>query len=104
VANKQAAPSCTAWRSIAPVSVVELEDNGDILAPLKRVRDKYVAKADELKEKAFGENRAAILEAAATYIEMAELVGRLIYAIDGATYEEPVAPVDKTEKITSEKA
>jgi hypothetical protein len=35
---------------------------------------------------------------------MAELVGRLIYAIDDATYEEPVAPVDKTEKITSEKA
>ena len=37
------------------------EDDGNVLLPLERVRDKYNAKAAELKEKAFGDNRKLIL-------------------------------------------
>ena len=54
------------------------EDDGNVLLPLERVRDKYNAKAAELKEKAFGDNRKLILAAAETYTRMADSVERLI--------------------------
>ena len=48
------------------------EDTGDILVPLKRVRDQYTARAMEF-EKA---NKSHL---AAYYREQAENVGRLVY-------------------------
>ena len=91
----------SAWKSVAPTAV-SVSDDGDILQPLKRVRDKYIAKAAELKEKAFGDNRAKILEAAANYESMADSVGRLIGLIDVVTLVEEPAPVDRTEVILSD--
>jgi hypothetical protein len=71
-------PSCSAWRSVAPVAIDAVEDAGDILQPLKRTRDRYIAKAEELKEKAFGDNRQIILEASERYSRWADSVERLI--------------------------
>jgi hypothetical protein len=71
-------PSLSAWKSVAPVAVDAAEDTGDIFQPLKRLRDKYLAKAAELKEKAFGDNRQMILEASERYSRCAASVDRLI--------------------------
>ncbi len=98
---KSSSPSCSAWKSVAPTAV-SVSDDGDILQPLKRVRDKYIAKADELKEKAYGVNRVKILEAAANYESTADSVGRLIGLIGVSTLVEEPAPVDQTEEILSD--
>jgi len=69
------------------------EDLGDILQPLKRVRDKYNMKADELREKAPGSGasdpedklrRKLIPDAADSYNRMAAAVERLITVIENA--------------------
>jgi hypothetical protein len=98
---KSSSPSCSAWKSVATTVTAE-EDAGDILKPLKRVRDKYIAKVAELEEKAYGDNRAKILELAASYQRMADSVGRIIGVIDAATFVEVAAPVDQTERILSD--
>ncbi len=98
MADKQA---LTAWKTTAP-TIEAATDDGDVLLPLKNARNKYVAKAAELREKAFGDNRAAILEAADNYTAMAEAVGRLIGVISAAPEES--APVDQTENITSDES
>jgi hypothetical protein len=98
---KSSSPSCSAWKSVAPTAV-SVSDDGDILQPLKRVRDKYIAKADELKEKAYGVNRVKILEAAESYTRMADSVGRLIGLID-AQHEASVSVVrDALDKAVGE--
>ena len=94
-------PQQSAWKTAAP-STVTVADEGDILQPLKRVRDKYIAKAEELKGKAYGENRVKILAAAESYTRMADSVGRLIGLIDVSTLVEEPAPVDQTEEILSD--
>ncbi len=98
---KPSTAACSAWKSVAPTAV-SVSDDGDILQPLKRVRDKYIAKAAELKEKAYGENRVKILAAAESYTRMADSVGRLIGLIDVSTLVEEPAPVDQTEVILSD--
>ncbi len=98
---KPSTAACSAWKSVAPTAV-SVSDDGDILQPLKRVRDKYIAKAAELKEKAYGENRVKILAAAESYTRMADSVGRLIGLIDVSTLVEEPAPVDQTEEILSD--
>lgn len=62
---------------------VELEqalvtDDGDILQPLKSVRDQYTRKAAELDEKAYGDNRTAIQRTAAHYRAMADRLQNII--------------------------
>ena len=77
-------PQQSAWKTAAP-STVTVADEGDILRPLKRVRDKYIAKAAELDAKAYGEHRELIKQTAAHYRTMADAVGRLIGLIDVVT-------------------
>lgn len=84
MANKQ--QSCTPWKS-ASTAVGAVEDDGDILAPLKTVREKYLAKAAELDEKAFGDKTLLILRTAAHYRTMADCVNRVI----GLVAEEDLA-------------
>ncbi len=94
-------PQQSAWKTAAP-STVTVADEGDILRPLKRVRDKYIAKAAELDAKAYGEHRELIKQTAAHYRTMADAVGRLIGLIDVVTLVEEPAPVDQTEVILSD--
>ena len=91
-------PQQSAWKTAAP-STVTVADEGDILRPLKRVRDKYIAKAAELDAKAYGEHRELIKQTAAHY---RTTVGRLIGLIDVVTLVEEPAPVDQTEVILSD--
>jgi hypothetical protein len=59
---------------------VEIEDadNGDILAPLKRLHDRYEAKSEELAEKVHGDNAADKLRASKFYIQAAADITKLI--------------------------
>ena len=82
--KKQTSGGTTAWREVSPAAVIA-EDEGDILQPLKRVRDKYNRKAEELKEKAFGDKRELILTAAESYSRMADSVERLITVMSDET-------------------
>ncbi len=98
---KPSTAACSAWKSVAPTAV-SVSDDGDILQPLKRVRDKYIAKAAELDAKAYGEHRELIKQTAANYESMADSVGRLIGLIDVSALVEEPAPVDQTEVILSD--
>lgn len=53
-------------------------DNGDILAPLKRLRDQYEAKSEKLAGKAHGDNAAGTLRASKFYIQAAADINKLI--------------------------
>ena len=90
-----------------------LEDDGDILAPLKKVRDKYTNRAAELDEKMPGSGasdaadiakRSAMLKTAAFYRRMADCVQRIIGVVDVSTLVEATAPIDQTELILSDVA
>ena len=80
-----------------------LEDDGDILAHLKKVRDKYTHRAEELDGKAYGDNKEAIQRLAAYYRKMADAVQRVTGIVDVSTLVEPPAPVDQTETILSDR-
>ena len=95
------APKFTQWKSVASTAVIT-EDNGDILLPLKRVRDKYTAKAAELKEKAFGDFREQILAAAESYTRSADRVQSVIGVMFLTDFVEGAAPVDQSETILSD--
>lgn len=95
------APKLTPWKSVASTEVIT-EDNGDILMPLKRVRDQYATKADELKEKAFGDNRELILLASENYTRMADCVQRIIGVMSLNDFVDGTAPVDQSETILSD--
>ena len=86
------------------VQLVHTDDDGDILTLLRRLRDKYLAKAAETDEKAFGPKREQIKEAAERYRDAADAVGILI--TQGLELkkceEETSAPVDQTEEILSD--
>lgn len=61
-------------------------DDGDILQPLKRVRDEYLRRASDVEGKAYGgDNREAIQRTAAHYRAMAERIQNII-----GTTTEPV--------------
>ena len=58
---------------------VVLEDDGDILTPLRRVYNQYVAKACELYEKSMGHEKSKAVRAAAdAYKHQAENILQLI--------------------------
>ena len=89
------------WRTVVEASVDAIEDTGDILAPLKSLRAAYIRKADELAEKACGDNSVAIYKEAASYTKAAEAVGALIGSLHVAQLEES-APIDTSETILSD--
>jgi hypothetical protein len=62
----------TPWRSIAPASVVI--DDGDILAPLRRLVSRYESKASKVRAKAFGDNRSKILVTSDYYADAAQCI------------------------------
>jgi len=87
------------------------DDDGDILLPLKRVRDQYTLRAQALSEKMPGSGasddvdkikRAKMLEAAAFYRKAADAVQTVIGAVRCQDLMEPPAPVDQTETILSD--
>jgi len=55
-----------------------VDNDGDILLPLRRVRDQYLKKAAELKEKAFGDKREGILFASGRYTGYAHILSDMI--------------------------
>lgn len=57
---------------------VEDVDNGNILAPLMRLRDKYEARSEKLARSAHGEGAEGKLETSKAYIEAAASIDRLI--------------------------
>jgi len=94
--------STATWKSAEREKAV-IEDEGDILLPLKRVREQYIRRAEELDGKACGENRANIKEVAQCYRKAAYAVGLLIDAtVDISDLVEKCAPVDQTELIISD--
>jgi len=78
------------------------DGEGDILLPLKRVRDQYTKRAQELDEKAYGENLTKIQEATNNYRVMADQVQRLIGILDARDFVEAPALIDQTELIASD--
>ena len=68
----------TAWRKA--VTTVELEDTGNILAPLQRMYEYYVSRANKLYQQAVEnpEKRANIHKNAEYYRQAAEAVQGLI--------------------------
>jgi hypothetical protein len=95
------------WKAAAKEAAV-LEDDGDILMPLKRVRDQYIRRAVEIEEKAPGKGasdeedkakRARMLEVAAGYRVAADAVQLCIGVIRCQDLVEAPAPVDQTETV-----
>jgi hypothetical protein len=88
------------------------DDDGDILLPLKRVRDQYTKHAEELDAKMPGPGasdpkdkikREDMLEAAAEYRKCADAVQFVIGGLYNLDYfTEPSAPIDQTELIASD--
>jgi|SRR5271166_4675265 len=97
MANKQ----LTSWKAVAQETAV-IEDDGDILLPLKRLHDQYVHRAEELDHKAYGDNRAKIQAAAQRYRNAADSVQRLIGVVSTTDFVEESAPVDQLELIASD--
>ena len=91
-----------------------LEDDGDILTPLRRVYHRYLDKVTDLNEKIPGPGasdekdklqRARMLETIAWYNRAADLVAELITNTElVACPLDESAPVDKTEEIDSRDA
>jgi hypothetical protein len=88
-----------------------LEDDGDILAPLKKIRNQYVKRANELDEKMPGlgasdvadiAKRAAMLKVAAWYRKAADAVQFTIGVMRCEDFVEAPAPIDQTEIILSD--
>ena len=90
----------TEWNAAERETVVI--DSGDVLLPLKRIRDQYTKRAEELDSKAFGDNRVKILAQAAEYRRCAAAVQRGIGVVCCAVLVEPPAVIDQTEEILSE--
>jgi hypothetical protein len=59
-ANK---PTMTAWRTAAQTAPVEVTDDGDVFKPLRKLLDKYLAKAAYLE--LLGKDASYYLRAAA---------------------------------------
>jgi hypothetical protein len=87
------------------------DDDGDILLPLKRVRDLYTKRATDLDDKMPGSGasdpdditkRASMLKNAAFYRKAADAVQFIIGASHCQDLAEPPAPVDQMETILSD--
>ena len=110
MANDKATPKQT-LRAVEKEALLHDED-GDILLPLKRVRDQYTKHAEELDAKMPGPGasderdkikRAKMLETAAEYRKSADAVQRIIGGLyNTVDFPEPSAPVDQTELILSD--
>jgi len=100
----------TAWKAVAQETAV-IEDDGDILLPLKRLRDQYTRKAEEIDDKMPGKGasdekdkakRQSMLRLAAFYRSVADSLQRLIGVASVTDFIEAPAPVDQTEEILSD--
>jgi len=87
------------------------DDDGDILLPLKRVRDLYMKRAAELDEKMPGigasdpddvAKRASVLKNADFYHNAANAVQFAIGVMRCQDFTEASAPIDQTELIASD--
>ena len=110
MANDKATPKQT-LRAVEKEALLHDED-GDILLPLKRVRDQYTKHAEELDAKMPGPGasdeqdkikRAKMLETAAEYRKCADavqfIIGGLYNSVD---FTKPSASVNQTELILSD--
>jgi len=68
----------TAWVPERQTTLVD--DEGDILTPLRRTYDKYIQKSEELYEKAVenADKREAILQARNFYFDAANSIQKLL--------------------------
>ena len=105
--------SATSRQTLRVVTQEELlhDDDGDILLPLKRVRDQYTKRVSELDDKMPGigasdpddvAKRSSMLKNAAFYRKAADAVQFAIGVIRCQDLAEPPAPVDQTETILSD--
>ena len=110
MANDKATPKQT-LRAVEKESLLH-DEEGDILLPLKRVRDQYTKHAEELDVKMPGSGvsdpkdkikREDMLEAAAAYRKCAAavqfIIGGLYNLVD---FTKPSASVNQTELILSD--
>ena len=75
----------------APQQETATVNDGDILAPLKRVRDQYLKRAERTQERAYGDKKAVLTEVAAGYRQSAEAVDRLIVLGNSRTLPQEIA-------------
>jgi|SRR5208282_3040076 len=99
----------TTWKAVAQETA--LIEDGDILLPLKRLRDQYTRKAEKIEERMPGKGasddadkakRKDMLLAAGRYHYAAWTVQKLIGTVATTDFIEIPAPVDKMEEILSD--
>jgi len=109
MANDKAAPRQT-LRAVEKEALLH-EDDGDILLPLKRVRNLYTKRAAELDDNMPGigasdpddiAKRASMLKNADFYRKAADAVQTVIGVVHCQDLVEPPAPADQTETILSD--